>query len=80
MHVKATDLELVLEVNVRGGEKGVDAVIFGFGYGLKAAVNVLLARPGQAADGHGAVGATIGICGRGVVVAWVDRKTNRCTS
>jgi hypothetical protein len=35
----------------------VDAVVFGFGHGVKAAVDVLLARPGQAADGHGAIGA-----------------------
>ena len=50
-HLVAAFAELVLEVDVGGGDEGVDAPVSGRGNGIGAGFDVAGGGPGQAADG-----------------------------
>ena len=56
-HLSATLAELVLEVDVARGNKGVDAAIGGRRHRIGAGLDVALGRPGQATD-HRSIGRT----------------------
>ena len=51
-HLVARHLQLVLEVDVAGGDEGVDARAAGVAHRLAGGGHVLLVRPGQAGDDH----------------------------
>ena len=56
-HLSTALAELVLEVDVAGGDKGVDAAMGGRRHRIGAGLDVALGRPGQATD-HRSIGRT----------------------
>ena len=54
-HLAAAFAQFVLEVDVAGGNEGVDAAPHGWRHGIGAGLDVALGGPGQAAD-HRAIG------------------------